>query len=284
MMVIKADLLQRWVKELGNENAQKEYYLTDIISLAVSEGVEVKTVCADSVFEIQGINTKSQLAETERYYQLVQAHHLMQNGVTLMDPARFDLRGDLEIGRDNIIDINVLLEGRIKLGNNVSIGANCSIKDSIIADDVAILSNCIIENAIIGKHCRIGPFSRIRPDTTLDENVHIGNFVELKKVDIGKGTKINHLSYIGDSDIGSEVNIGAGTITCNYDGANKHKTVIEDNVFVGSDVQFIAPVTVSAGATIAAGTTVTKDIVEHSLAISRVEQQTLPNWKRPKKN
>jgi bifunctional UDP-N-acetylglucosamine pyrophosphorylase/glucosamine-1-phosphate N-acetyltransferase len=284
MMVIKADLLQRWVKELGNENAQKEYYLTDIISLAVSEGVEVKTVCADSVFEIQGINTKSQLAETERYFQLVQAHHLMQNGVTLMDPARFDLRGDLEIGRDNNIDINVLLEGRIKLGNNVSIGANCCIKDSIIADNVAILSNCIIENAIIGKHCRIGPFSRIRPDTTLDENVHIGNFVELKKADIGKGTKINHLSYIGDSDIGNEVNIGAGTITCNYDGANKHKTVIEDNVFVGSDVQFIAPVTVSTGATIAAGTTVTKDIVKHSLAISRVEQRTLPNWKRPKKN
>ena len=284
MMVVAADLLQRWIDALNNENAQAEYYLTDIVALAVSEDVAIQTPCTESAFEIRGINTRSQLADAERYYQLLQAHHLMQNGVTLMDPARFDLRGDLEIGRDNSLDINVLLEGRIKLGNRVSIGANCCIKDSIIADDVTILPHCIIENAIIGKQCRIGPFSRIRPDTTLDENVHIGNFVELKKTDIGKGTKINHLSYIGDSEVGRDVNVGAGVITCNYDGANKHRTIIEDDVFVGSDVQLIAPVTVSAGATIAAGTTVTKDVEDGSLAISRVEQESLPNWKRPKKS
>jgi bifunctional UDP-N-acetylglucosamine pyrophosphorylase/glucosamine-1-phosphate N-acetyltransferase len=208
----------------------------------------------------------------------------MYRGVGLCDPARFDLRGELEIGRDNEIDINVVIEGRVKLGNNVTIGANCYIKDTIIADNVNVLANTMIDNAVIGDGCNIGPFARIRPNTTLDEDVHIGNFVELKKTDIGKGSKINHLSYLGDTHIGTETNIGAGTITCNYDGANKHQTIIGDKVFVGSDVQLIAPVKVHDGATIAAGTTVTKDVAENELAISRSEQKSIPKWKRPSKN
>ena len=282
-MVVRADALKRWVNSLNNENKQNEYYLTDIVAKAVIDDITIASVLAESGIEVKGINNRAQLAEAERYYQIVQAHHLMHNGVGLIDPSRFDLRGELEIGRDNEIDINVVIEGRVKLGNSVRIGANCFIKDTIIADGVTILPNTMIDNAIIGKGCRIGPFSRIRPETTLDNDVHIGNFVEIKKTDVGEGSKINHLSYIGDSHIGKEVNIGAGTITCNYDGANKHQTIIGDNVFVGSDVQLIAPVKINSGATIAAGTTITKDVVEGSLAIARPEQHSIENWKRPKK-
>ena len=198
--------------------------------------------------------------------------------------ARFDLRGELEIGRDNQIDINVVIEGKVKLGKNVTIGANCYIKDTIIANDVNILPNTMIDSAVIGNGCNIGPFARVRPNTSLDEDVHIGNFVELKKTDIGKGSKVNHLTYLGDTHIGVETNIGAGTISCNYDGANKHQTIIGDKVFVGSDVQLIAPIKVHDGATIAAGTTVTKDVAENELAISRSEQKSIPKWKRPSKN
>jgi bifunctional UDP-N-acetylglucosamine pyrophosphorylase / glucosamine-1-phosphate N-acetyltransferase len=282
-MVVKADALKRWVNSLNNENKQNEYYLTDIVAQAVNDDVNIVSVMAESSIEVKGINTRSQLSEAERYYQLVQAHHLMHNGVGIMDPARFDLRGELEIGRDNEIDINVVIEGRVKLGNNVSIGANCYLKDTIIADNVSVFPNTMIDNAVIGNGCRIGPFARIRPNTTLDEDVHIGNFVELKKTDVGKGSKVNHLTYLGDSHVGTETNIGAGTITCNYDGANKHKTIIGDDVFVGSDVQLIAPVKVNNGATIAAGTTVTKDVAEGELAISRADQKSIPNWKRPVK-
>ncbi len=282
-MVVKGKQLKQWVNALNNENKQQEYYLTDIVELAVANNISVTPVIAESPIEVQGINTRSQLSEAERYYQLVQAHHLMHNGVGLMDPARFDLRGDLEIGRDNEIDINVVIEGRVKLGNNVTIGANCYLKDTIIADNVCVLPNTMIDNAVIGNGCRIGPFARIRPDTSLDENVHIGNFVELKKTDVGKGSKVNHLTYLGDSHVGIDTNIGAGTITCNYDGANKHQTIIGDDVFVGSDVQLIAPVKVNNGATIAAGTTVTKDIAEDELAISRSEQKSISKWKRPTK-
>ena len=282
-MVVKADLLKRWVNALGNDNKQNEYYLTDIVAKAVADEITIAPVLAESNIEVKGINNRSQLAEAERYFQLVQAHHLMHRGVGLSDPARFDLRGDLEIGRDNEIDINVVIEGRVKLGNNVTIGANCYLKDTIIADNVNVLPNTMIDNAVIGNGCNIGPFARIRPDTTLDENVHIGNFVELKKTDIGKGSKVNHLTYLGDSHIGTDTNIGAGTITCNYDGAYKHQTIIGDNVFVGSDVQLIAPVKVDNGATIAAGTTVTKDVAEDELAISRAEQKSIPKWARPKK-
>ncbi|GJM04269.1 MAG: bifunctional protein GlmU [marine bacterium B5-7] len=282
-MVVKADLLKRWVGSLSNDNKQNEYYLTDIVVKAVADEINIVSVLAESSIEVKGINNRSQLAEAERYFQLVQAHHLMHRGVGLSDPARFDLRGELEIGRDNEIDINVIIEGRVKLGNNVSIGANCYIKDTIIGDNVNVLPNTMIDNAVIGNGCNLGPFARIRPDTTLDEGVHIGNFVELKKTDIGKGSKVNHLSYLGDSHIGKDTNIGAGTITCNYDGAYKHQTIIGDNVFVGSDVQLIAPIKIDNGATIAAGTTVTKDVAENELAISRTEQKTVSKWKRPKK-
>lgn len=282
-MAIKADNLKRWISALDNNNKQNEYYLTDVVAKAVEDGVGIKAVVVESDIEVKGINNRSQLAEAERYYQLVQAHHLMQNGVGLSDPARFDLRGELEVGRDNEIDINVVIEGRVKFGNNVSIGANCYLKDTVIADNVTVLPNTMIDNAVVGSGCTIGPFARIRPDTTLAEDVHIGNFVELKKTDIAKGSKVNHLTYMGDSHVGTGTNIGAGTITCNYDGAYKHQTIIGDNVFVGSDVQLVAPVKVNDGATIGAGTTVTKDVDENTLAISRPEQLSITGWQRPKK-
>ena len=282
-MVVKGELLKKWVNSLNNENAQQEYYLTDIVELAVNDNVNVIPVPVSSVVEVQGINTRAQLAKAERHYQLEQATNLMDKGVGIIDPNRFDLRGELEAGRDSEIDINVVIEGQIKLGNNVTIGANCYLKDTVIADDVHVLPNTMIDNASIGKGSRIGPFARIRPDTKLAEEVHIGNFVELKKTEVGKGSKANHLSYIGDSVIGTESNIGAGVITCNYDGANKSQTIIGDNVFVGSDVQLIAPVKVDNGATIAAGTTISKDVAENELAITRVDQKTIANWKRPSK-
>ena len=283
MIVVNAKALKQWTEKLENNNAQSEYYLTDVIEMAVKEGLKINTIQPYSEAEIRGVNDRVQLSELERYYQLIQARQLMQRGVTIMDPARFDLRGDLEIGADCSIDVNVVLEGRLKVGRHVQIGANCMIKDSVIDDDVEILPNSVIENAVIGKSCRIGPFSRIRPGTVLNENVHVGNFVEVKKSVVGNGTKINHLSYIGDSEVGMGTNIGAGVITCNYDGANKQKTIIGDNVFVGSGVQLVAPVSVSSGATIAAGTTITKDVAENELAISRAPQKYLPDWKRPKK-
>jgi len=284
IMVVAAGPLKRWIGALKNKNTQKEYYLTDIIEMAVKEGITVNTINPSSAVEVRGINDRAQLAEIERYYQLILAHQLMRKGVSIMDPSRFDLRGDVEIGQDIMIDINVLLEGRLKIGNNVTIGANCCIKETIIGDNVEIRPNSVIENAIIGKGCRIGPFARIRPDTLLDDNVHIGNFVEVKKSQIGKGSKINHLSYVGDSEVGKDVNIGAGTITCNYDGANKHRTIIEDDVFIGSNTQLIAPVKIGAGSTIAAGTTVVKDVESGVLAIGRPEQKIVTNWKRPKKH
>lgn len=283
MMVVKAKLLKRWLADLNNSNAQGEYYLTDIVEKAVGENIIVNTIQPESITEIHGVNNRAQLAELERYYQLIQAQHLMRHGVTLMDPSRFDLRGDLEAGRDVRIDINVVIEGSVSLGNDVTIGQNCYINNADIGDGATILPNCVIENAIIGNGCRIGPFARIRPDTRLAEGVHIGNFVEVKKTEIGVGSKVNHLSYIGDSEIGSNVNIGAGTITCNYDGVNKHKTVIGDNVFVGSDTQLIAPVVVGEGATIGAGTTVTKDIAADTLTVNKLEHKTIKNWQRPEK-
>lgn len=283
MMVVNGKALKQWVANLESNNAQSEFYLTDIIEMAVNEGVTINTVHPLSEIEIRGVNDRAQLSDLERYYQLIQAHQLLRKGITIMDPSRFDLRGDLEIDTDCSIDINVILEGRLKLGRRVHIGANCIIKNAVIDDDVEILPNSVIENAVIGKSCRIGPFARIRPDTVLNENVHVGNFVEIKKSIVGKGSKINHLSYIGDSEVGTASNIGAGVITCNYDGANKHKTIIGDNVFVGSDVQLVAPVSISSGATIAAGTTITRDVSENELAISRSPQKSIADWKRPEK-
>jgi len=283
MMVVQARLLKRWLSELTNSNAQGEYYLTDIVEMAVADNIRVNTILPESITEIHGINNRAQLAEIERYYQLIQAQHLMRHGVTLMDPSRFDLRGDLEAGRDVRIDINVVIEGSVSIGNNVTIGQNCYINNADIGDGAVILPNCIIENAVIGAGCKIGPFARIRPDTRLADDVHIGNFVEIKKSEIGSGSKVNHLSYIGDSEIGKNVNVGAGTITCNYDGENKHKTVVGDNVFIGSDTQLIAPVSIGNGATIGAGTTVTKDVLADSLTINKLEHKTIKNWKRPGK-
>jgi UDP-N-acetylglucosamine diphosphorylase/glucosamine-1-phosphate N-acetyltransferase len=282
-MVCAAEPLQRWLAKLDNKNSQEEFYLTDVVAMAVKDRIRINTIQPDSPVEIHGINDRRQLVEMERYYQLIQAHQLMKGGVTIMDPARFDLRGDLETGQDVLIDINVLLEGSVRIGGNVRIGANCCIRDTVIGDNVEILPNCVIENCIISKDCRIGPYSRIRPGTVLDEKVHVGNFVEIKKSTLGKGSKANHLSYIGDSELGSNVNVGAGTITCNYDGARKHRTIIEDDVFIGSDTQLVAPVRIGSGATIAAGTTITKDVEEGVLAISRSEQKTVRKWKRPRK-
>ncbi|MCI0401774.1 MAG: bifunctional UDP-N-acetylglucosamine diphosphorylase/glucosamine-1-phosphate N-acetyltransferase GlmU [Gammaproteobacteria bacterium] len=283
IMAVSAKRLKHWVETLDNDNVQGEYYLTDVPEAAVRDGVRLNTVLPDSVYEVMGVNDRAQLAELERYYQLVQAQHLMNEGVTLADPVRFDLRGDLEVGQDVFIDVNVVIEGTVQLGNRVSIGPNTYIRDAVIADGVTILSNCVIEDAVIGKDSRVGPFSRIRPESRLDENVHVGNFVEIKKSNVGRGTKINHLSYIGDSDVGKDVNIGAGTITCNYDGAYKHRTVIGDNVFIGSDTQLVAPVKVGNGATIGAGSTITSDAPSNMLTLSRAEQKTAPGWKRPEK-
>ena len=282
-LVVRAEILNHWVNSLNNKNKQNEYYLTNIVEMAVNDNVKVFPVLAESMIEVQGINTRSQLSEAERYYQITQAHRLMDEGVGIADPSRFDLRGELEIGCDNEIDVNVVMEGKLKLGNNISIAPNCVIKDAVIGNNVKIFANSIIENSIIGNDCHIGPFARIRPDSVLDDQVHVGNFVEIKKSLLGKKTKANHLSYIGDAEIGCDTNIGAGVITCNYDGAKKNKTTIGDNVFVGSDVQLIAPVKIKDGSTIAAGTTITKDVDSNSLAISRTEQKSIPSWERPKK-
>lgn len=278
-----------WLKQalggLKNNNAQQEYYLTDIIEMAVQAGMVIHTQTVRTEEEVLGVNDRLQLARLERCYQLEQARQLMLKGVTLTDPARFDVRGHIEsIGQDVEIDINAIIEGRVCIGDRVKIGANVMIKDSVIEDDVEILAHCVIENAIVGKGSRIGPFARLRPETQLADHVHIGNFVEIKKSKVDSGSKINHLSYIGDAEVGSQVNIGAGTITCNYDGANKFKTVIKDRAFIGSDTQLVAPVTVEEGATVGAGSTITKDCAAEKLTLSRSRQVQIDKWERPKKN
>lgn len=283
MMVLGADCLRRWLAGLENNNAQGEYYLTDVIALAVAEGVTVNTVAPAQSVEIIGINNKVQLAEVERIYQRRLAQEIMMQGVTLRDPSRFDLRGDLSAGKDVTIDANVIIEGRVELGDRVTIGTGCVLCDVVIGDDVVIKPYSLIEQCRIAARCQVGPFSRIRPETYLAEGARIGNFVELKKSEVGQDSKISHLSYIGDTTVGSNVNIGAGTITCNYDGANKHRTVIGDGVFVGSNTQFIAPLEVGAGATIGAGSTITRDVPAGKLTLSRGKQTTVEGWQRPKK-
>lgn len=284
IMAVKGDKLKSWLGRLKNHNAQGEYYLTDIIEMAVSDKIQVITSQPDSEDEVMGVNDRAQLSHLERAYQKAQANRLMEQGVTLRDPARFDLRGSLKsLGQDIEIDVNVILEGKNTLGSNISIGANTRIKNSVIGDNVEILDHCVIEDAVIGAGSRVGPFARLRPETVLAGHVHIGNFVEIKKSDVAENSKINHLSYIGDTTVGSNVNIGAGTITCNYDGANKFKTIIEDDVFIGSDTQLVAPVTVGRGATLGAGTTLTKNAPPDALTVSRAKQMTLPGWERPKK-
>jgi bifunctional UDP-N-acetylglucosamine pyrophosphorylase/glucosamine-1-phosphate N-acetyltransferase len=284
ILIVDRSRLQQWIGQLENDNAQGEFYLTDIVETAVREGVEVHSAQPAVFDEVKGVNDKLQLAELERYYQQRQAEQLMRQGVSLRDPARFDLRGSLSVGQDVEIDINVLLEGEVSLGDGVRIGANTVIRNSSIEAHTQILENCVIEEATIGRECQIGPFTRIRPDTVLAGNVRLGNFVEIKKSQVGEGSKVNHLSYVGDASVGKSVNIGAGTITCNYDGANKHKTVIGDNAFIGSDTQLIAPVEGGAGATIGAGSTITQDAPPETLSLSRAKQMSLKGWRRPVKN
>ena len=275
--------LKAWINGLKNENAQGEYYLTDIIERAVGEGVVVETHQPAHEWEVLGVNSKAQLAALERVHQNEIANTLLNQGVTLMDPARLDVRGTLTCGRDVKIDVNCVFEGQVNLGDDVEVGANCVLRNAHVAAGTRIDAFTLIDDAKIGEANRLGPFSRIRPGTTLARDVHVGNFVEIKNSQIDDGSKINHLSYVGDTTMGKKVNIGAGTITCNYDGANKHRTVIEDEVFVGSDTQLVAPVTVGKGATLGAGTTLTKDAPAGELTLSRAKQVTLTGWKRPVK-
>lgn len=284
IMAVQGRQLKKWLGQLSNSNAQGEYYLTDVIEMAVSDQVNVVTSQPETEDEVLGVNDRIQLSHLERVYQYEQASSLMERGVTLKDPMRFDQRGSIEsLGRDIEIDINVIFEGKNSIGNNVKIGANTSIKNSVIGDNVEILANCIIEDAVIGQGSRIGPFARLRPDSVLANDVHIGNFVEIKKSSVAAGSKINHLSYIGDATVGSKVNIGAGTITCNYDGVNKFRTVIEDGAFIGSNSQLVAPVTIGKNSTIGAGSTITKDSPENQLTLCRARQISLEGWKRPVK-
>lgn len=281
ILVANSGKLRNWLNQINNHNAQNEFYLTDVIELAVQQNVNVHTGRPNLDHEIIGINDCAQLSQVERIYQKNQTRLLMEKGLTLLDPARFDLRGDLQFGSDSVIDVNVIIEGQVEIGKHVTIGSNCRIKNSKISDNVEILSNCVIENAVIGSRTKIGPFSRIRPDTVLADNVHIGNFVEIKKSSVGQGSKVNHLTYIGDSIIGKTVNVGAGTITCNYDGANKHQTQIGDNAFIGSNSALVAPVKIGKGATIGAGSTITSDTPDEVLTIERANQKSIPGWKRP---
>jgi len=283
IVVAPTGKLKAWLAKLENHNAQKEYYLTDIVALATKERLPVMATQADAPWETLGVNSRGQLAELERIYQRNLVHALMEQGVTLADPARCDVRGALSCGRDVAIDVNCVFEGEVRLGDGVSIGANCVLKGVRIAAGTSIEPFCHIEEADIGANCRVGPYARIRPGTRLASDVHLGNFVEVKASSVGEGSKANHLAYIGDSEIGKNVNIGAGTITCNYDGANKHRTIIEDDVFIGSDTQLVAPVRVGKGATLGAGTTLTRDAPPGELTVSRAKQTTVPGWTRPAK-
>lgn len=283
IMVFPGEKLSGWLNGLSNNNAQGEYYLTDLLAMAVSDGVSIAVTQPEYQFEADGVNNKLQLAELERAYQRLQADRLMTDGVLLRDPNRFDLRGSLTHGTDCEIDINVIIEGNVTLGNNVKIGANVMLRNVSIGDNTVVVENCIFDDATVGADCTIGPFSRLRPGADLTGGAHIGNFVEIKKSVVGLGSKVNHLTYIGDSQIGAGVNIGAGTITCNYDGANKHTTVIGDNAFIGSNSALVAPVTVGKGATIGAGSVIRKDTPDNKLTLSGGKQVTIENWERPKK-
>jgi len=283
ILACDGDRLRGWLQQLDNDNAQGEFYLTDVIGLAVADGLTVHASVVSDVDEVAGVNDRLQLSHIERRYQRRLAEQLMREGVTLIDPARFDLRGRVQTGHDVIIDVGVVLEGEVVLGDRVRIGANCVLRDVMIGEDVVIEPMSVIEQATIASECTIGPFARIRPGTELATGARVGNFVEIKNSVIGRASKINHLSYIGDTTMGDKVNIGAGTITCNYDGANKHRTEIGDNAFIGSDSQLVAPVSIGKGATIGAGSTITRDAPDEALTLSRSGQKSIKGWKRPLK-
>jgi bifunctional UDP-N-acetylglucosamine pyrophosphorylase/glucosamine-1-phosphate N-acetyltransferase len=283
ILAAPVERLKDWLSRIGNDNAQGEYYLTDIVGLAVADGLEVVTAHPGAHWETLGVNSKVQLAQLERIHQGEIAERLLEQGVTLIDPARLDVRGELLCGRDVEIDVNCVFEGRVELDDRVKIGANCVLKNVKVAAGAQIAPFCHMEDATVGAAGKIGPYARLRPGAVLGEDVHIGNFVEVKNSKIAAHSKANHLAYLGDADVGSRVNVGAGTITCNYDGANKFRTVIEDDVFIGSDTQLVAPVTVGRGATLGAGTTLTKDAPPDQLTISRAKQVAVPGWKRPVK-
>lgn len=281
IMVVRADLLHEWLPNLSNENAQAEYYLTELPQIAVRSKVKIASGDIEDKTEILGANTRQQLAKIERAYQARLADELMNQGVTLSDPSRIDIRGCVKAGVDVVIDINAVFEGNVEIGNDVVIEPNCVIRNTKIANNVRIKANSVIDGAVIGSEVEIGPFARIRPGSVLENGSKVGNFVEMKKSTLGKGSKVNHLSYVGDALIGKGVNIGAGTITCNYDGVNKHQTIIEDAVFIGSDTQLVAPVKIGFGVTVGAGSTITKDVPAGGLVLSRVEQTHFPKWKGP---
>ncbi len=283
VMVATGGDLKRWLSGLNNNNAQGEYYLTDVIAAAHDEGRAVEAVHPVNAIEVEGVNDRAQLARLERAFQSMQAQKLLEQGVMLRDPARFDLRGELQCGMDCEIDVNVIIEGSVSLGDNVVIGAGSVLKDCEIDDNTIVRPYSVIEGATVGEDCTVGPFTRLRPGADMRNDSHVGNFVEVKNARIGEGSKANHLTYLGDAEIGQRTNIGAGTITCNYDGANKFKTIIGDDVFVGSDSQLVAPVTIADGVTIGAGTTLTKDVAEGELVITRAKERRITDWQRPVK-
>ena len=275
--------LHEWLPNLSNDNAQGEYYLTDIVAMALADGMQVASVEPEQAFEVEGVNDRVQLAALERQFQAYQAKQLMQQGVHLIDPSRFDLRGNLTVGQDVRIDINVIIEGDCELGDNVEIGAGCIIKNTKIAAGTKVQPYSIFDSAVVGEDTQIGPFARLRPGAQLANEVHIGNFVEVKNTTIGLGSKANHFTYLGDAEIGAGSNIGAGTITCNYDGANKFKTIIGDQAFIGSNSSLVAPVKIGNGATVGAGSTITRDVEDNSLAVERSKQFAKENYPRPQK-
>jgi bifunctional UDP-N-acetylglucosamine pyrophosphorylase/glucosamine-1-phosphate N-acetyltransferase len=283
MMIMGGSDLKRWLSALNNNNAQGEFYLTDVIEMAAKEGKSIHASQPSCAIEVEGINNRVQLASIERAYQAEQAETLMMQGVSLLDPSRFDLRGECEVGQDISIDVNVIIEGKVKIGSNVTIGANCILIDSIIEDNATIHANSILEQAIVGQHCNVGPYARLRPGTIMKEQSRVGNFVEMKKTILGKGSKANHLTYLGDTEVGEGANIGAGTITCNYDGVKKFKTFIGDGAFIGSNSALVAPASIGVNATVGAGSIITKEVGDNELAIARARQKNINTWHRPEK-
>ncbi len=283
IMAVNGGLLKKWLGQLSNNNAQGEYYLTDIVAMAHSEGVEITSSQPDDAMEVEGANNRVQLAALERAYQAWRAEELMLGGASLADPARIDVRGEVTTGQDVQIDVNVIFEGKVVLGDDVQVGPNCVLKNCTLGDGVVVKANTLIEDATVGAKCTLGPFARLRPGSVMEEDSHIGNFVEMKKTRLGKGSKANHLTYLGDAEIGEKVNIGAGTITCNYDGVNKSKTVIGDRAFIGSNSSLVAPVEIGHTATVGAGSVITSKVEDEQLAVARSKQRNIPGWQRPVK-